>query len=87
MGDYADEHSDWYDYDDEPEEEDFVLDYIEVRHETKQAWLVQFEMTDDLESVEAWLPKSQCALLPKKQIQVPAWLVYEKDLEMYDVKA
>ena len=86
MGDYSDEHSDWYDYDDEPQELDFVLDYISINRETKQAWLVQFEMTESLEYVEAWLPKSQCALLPKMQIQVPAWLVYEKDLEQYDVR-
>ena len=69
------------------EEDDFYLSFICIKRETKQAWLIQFEMTDDLESVEAWLPKSQCHILTGAQIiQVPAWLVYEKDLEQYDVK-
>jgi hypothetical protein len=82
MGDIADEHADRW-YDEEPEDDDFFLNYVCIKHETKAAWLVQFEMTKDLESVEAWLPKSQCALQPDKLIQVPAWLVYEKDLESY----
>ena len=72
-------------YDPPDDEEDFFLEFVSIKHETKAAWLVQFEMTKDLETVEEWLPKSQCILfLSAKTIQVPAWLVYEKDLEQYD---
>jgi hypothetical protein len=62
----------------------FVLFFERVKTETQKAWLIIFE-SDGLDIVEAWLPKSECVLNSKKlEIEVPAWLVYEKELEKYE---
>jgi len=62
----------------------FVLAFERVKAETKKAWFVIFE-SDGLEIVEAWLPKSECVLnTQKSEIEVPSWLVYEKELEKYE---
>ncbi len=91
MGEYADDAAeDYSDYDCEyhparrnRKVEFFVLQFHRIKHETKAAYLIEFEITKDLESVEAWLPKSECNLLAGNQIEVPDWLVDEKDLEAY----
>jgi len=77
---------DYDDFDpDEGADDGMVLSFERVKAETKKAWLVVFE-SDGLEIVEeAWLPKSECVLnTQKSEIEVPSWLVYEKELEKYE---
>lgn len=61
-----------------------VLKFERIVKESEKAWLVEFPMDDELNNVTCWLPKSQCKIrLQDKQIQVPQWLVEEKELEDY----
>lgn len=61
-----------------------VLNFERVIQESKMAWHIEFPMDDELNNVTCWLPKSQCKIrLQDKKVQVPQWLVEEKDLEDY----
>lgn len=79
---------DWpreFDDGDLSEQIEIPLAYLRVKRSTAKAWLIEFEIDKDLNSVEAWLPKSQCALDENAQvIYVPEWLVFEKELEQYE---
>lgn len=60
------------------------LKYESLGRETKAAWLVRFEITKDLDTVEEWLPKSRCSLGKNDTIWAPKWLVDEKGLGCYE---
>lgn len=81
--------SDWSDSypDDNYDEQDIdflALGFTRVIRESKLAWLVEFEICANLESVDAWLPKSECHIdLKENTIHVPAWMAHEKGLEHY----
>ena len=79
MSFFDDETYNWEDLDGDSTQ---TLKYERIKHETKSAWLIEFEMID-LESVEEWMPKSQCALLGNNRIEVQQWLIDEKGLEGY----
>lgn len=63
-----------------------TLSFRSVKHETTKAWLIEFEMTQDLVSIEHWMPKSQCTIdRAAKEIEVPEWLAIENEIEGYAV--
>lgn len=81
----SDQH-DFYDDFHRESAEMLELNYDEVVTETPRAWLIRFPMDDDLNNKEEWLPKSMCHLHePSKTIEVPEWLVYEKEIEDYEL--
>lgn len=62
-----------------------TLTYERIITETPDAWLIEFEL-DGLDSVQAWLPKSQCEIdKPCDLIDVPEWLVAQEELDKYAV--
>ena len=63
-----------------------TLEFNRIVHETKAAWLIEWEIDKDLESIQSWLPKSECTITLEDKILVPEWLVEEKDLESYEVE-
>ena len=85
MGDMAD----WYNDQNElsllqgeimDDKEMYEINYDKKEHETDKAWLFIFE------DKKVWLPKSQCELDElNKIINVPVWLVEEKEIEDYIV--
>lgn len=76
-----------FDFDvDHPDPEMITLRFQQVKHETTKAWLIEFEMTQDLVSIEHWMPKSQCTIdRAAKEIEVPEWLAIENEIEGYAV--
>ena len=86
MGDIADWINDLYVeryYNEKPEP--MILTYRQIKFESKKAYLIEFEMCEDLSTVEAWIPKSQSTLLRGHRIEIEAWIVEEKELEAYSV--
>jgi hypothetical protein len=63
------------------------LEFDQVLKETGAAWFVRFPMKDDLTNDDIWFPKSQCDIPDAEQkiIEVPQWLVDEKDISEYEV--
>lgn len=63
------------------------LKFDQILRETDDAWFVRFPMKDDLTNDDHWFPKSQCDIpAPEQQIiEVPRWLVEEKEVEEYEV--
>ncbi len=65
---------------------DLRLGFIQISAETPDAWLIVFGMDDELNDVEHWMPKSICRLDRSiYEIEVPEWLVIEKELESYEI--
>ena len=80
---YEDDEGFYYDGPQYEDREPIILKYRQVKFETQKAYLIEFEMCEDLSTVEAWIPKNQCSLLRGNKIEVEAWLVEEKELEEY----
>lgn len=79
MSQYDEDGDRFYDEDDQ----DMVyLKFRLVKQETKSAWLVEFG--EGLDAEQAWLPKSQCVMIDTETIEVPEWLVIEKDLDLFE---
>ena len=80
MGDIADWASEQF-YDDDRQCTFQEVIFTSVLAETFKAWLIRFPMDKKLISQECWLPKSQCTIdMKNKIIEVPEWLINEKDL-------
>lgn len=73
---------DFYGFDDGGSEE-IECRFIAIARETKAAYLITFEIDEDFEPVQHWLPKSQVQI-NGKSIFIPRWLVSEKELEAYE---
>lgn len=60
--------------------------YDQILSETPRAWFIRFPMKSDLTNDDVWLPKSQCDIVEsEKTIEVPEWLIAEKNLEEYTI--
>lgn len=67
---------------DEPE----MIRFESLLRETPKAWFIRFPMKDDLTNDDVWLPKSQCEIDRRsKTIEVPGWLMEEKNLYDYTI--
>lgn len=66
--------------------ETIYIDFDQILRETDDAWFIRFAMKDDLTNDEHWFPKSQCEIPDPDQkiIEVPRWLVDEKDVWDYE---
>lgn len=85
MSQFDEDWDRFYDYPDEnmPER---VLKFNRIVRQTLLAWLIEFEVTKNLDAIEAWLPKSQCHITGRENtIEVPEWLVEEKELWDYEI--
>lgn len=57
-----------------------TLTFVAIKAESDKAWNIQFKKHTE------WLPKSQCRIDKQyKEIEVPEWLVEQKDLWDYSV--
>lgn len=90
MGDMADWDADrLYDLNDDDEyysqiEKSYILPYLRVEAKTDDAWKVVLVENLPFEKVQCWLPKSQCEINEGVgEIEVPSWLITEKDLWNY----
>lgn len=63
-----------------------AIEFDDIQHETNSAWLLSLDG-----EIEIWLPKSQCELIRNPSngvtgvIQIPEWLIFEKELEEYQI--
>ncbi len=66
-------------------EEEIECRFLLIARETKAAYLITFEIDEDMRPVQAWLAKSQVSIsTTTNSIYIPRWLVTDKELESYE---